>query len=95
VENSPNDPLILPDRLDFATGVDLMEQMGNKVGGPLTIDGTLVAHLGAFSAQVLLSAFKQWAADDLTIDFLPSDACVKCWQELGFPEELMKKADLQ
>ena len=85
--------LILPERLDYANSLRMMSDLRDFLNEPIQIDASQVAHLGAYAAQILLSAQKQWSMDEADFVINASPAFQKCWDTLGFPRNLVEAAD--
>ena len=86
--------LTLPDRLDYAAGMTLMADLQERMCAPVVVDAGKVKHLGAFSAQVILAAQKQWEIDEAAFSIVASDPFRSCWTLLGFPQTALEQTDL-
>jgi len=53
----------LPENLDMPLAAQLAEAFSKHVGGPLAVDASRVARLGASCLQVLLAAARTWKAE--------------------------------
>jgi len=78
--------LTLPKRLDYASSLRMLSDLRNMLSAPVEVDASQVTHLGAHSAQILLSAQKQWDIDKAAFLIKASPAFQKCWETLGFPQ---------
>ena len=79
-EDAVESRLTLPDRLDYAAGVTLMADLQERMCAPVVVDAGKVKHLGAFSAQVILAAQKQWEIDERSTASVGSHAIQKANQ---------------
>lgn len=78
------EPVVLPAVMDLRAAGVLTTELLARRGQPLTVDASGVERLGGLSLQVLLSAAKTWAADDLPLTIAPlSEAFVEQCRAFG------------
>ena len=66
--------LTLAARLDLGSVAALAAEFSELTGADLTVDAGQVDHLGALSAQLLVAAQRQWAAEGYQLTFSPRSA---------------------
>ncbi|WP_417249208.1 STAS domain-containing protein [Celeribacter sp.] len=86
--------ITLPERLDYQSMPQLLEQLKAQDADDLTLDAAAVRHLGTLPLQVLLSAIKTRAAAGKTTHLAnTSDACIDLLSLFGFSPETMTQPE--
>jgi chemotaxis protein CheX len=79
----PAGVLELPSALDLAAAAPLLQELRDRRGGPLTVDGSNVQRLGGLCLQVLLAAKEAWRADGCDFRLQASDAMAQGLRQMG------------
>jgi chemotaxis protein CheX len=80
----------LPENLDMSATVKLVELISAERGAALVVNASAVGRIGAQCLQILLSAKKTWASEDVSFRVVePSRALLECLAVVG-----ISRADL-
>jgi len=82
---STNNTLLpLPKVMDLSAAKHLAADLLAARGQPVALDASYVQRVGGLCLQVLLSARRTWAADQVAFEIVnPAPAFMKCMAQLG------------